>query len=295
MLCLRILEYSYSGKGTLPKTWIKTTRLRKKAKRMWVVQVGNGTNGVKNLFVERGKKKMESTAADSLVIVCFVEVSQSCREERPRGALLWRCVGWVGTRQGWGQTGLVTGSLCSLCTRQSGPHLAQTCMWITWWMQELTSPTVSAISLLLWGHRKPRRLQAFLYPQLSCALTCRVLLWVVTCRSEYRLDPAASYISGLGDILGDTCHLSQASSLSVSIAELCADVRNTHFHQLLLPPAPQRSAQALHTCEVTACSHTCSVTEELSDFILKHFCCISLQNSFLYDHQLLILFSACLF
>lgn len=68
MLCLRILECSYSGKGTLPKTWIKTTRLRKKVKRMWVVQVGNRMNGVKNLFVVRGKNEMVSAAADSLVI-----------------------------------------------------------------------------------------------------------------------------------------------------------------------------------------------------------------------------------
>lgn len=52
---------------------------------MWVVQVGNGEEGVKNLFVVRGKKKMIITAANSLVIVCFVEVSWSCREKGPRG------------------------------------------------------------------------------------------------------------------------------------------------------------------------------------------------------------------
>ena len=50
------------------------------------MQVGNREEGVKNLFVVRGKKKMEITAADSLVIVCFVEVSWSCREKGARGA-----------------------------------------------------------------------------------------------------------------------------------------------------------------------------------------------------------------
>lgn len=80
--------------GKAAKDLEKNTRLRKKAKRMWVVQVGNGEEGVKNLFVVRRKKKMEITAADSLVIVCFVEVSWSCREGA-RGAhrTFNRCVG----------------------------------------------------------------------------------------------------------------------------------------------------------------------------------------------------------
>lgn len=137
MLCLRILECSYSGKGTLPKTWIKTTRLRKKVERMWVVQVGNRMNGVKNLIAVRGKKKMVSTAADSLVIVCFVEVSQSCREKRPHGAhlIFQRSVGWLGTQQaglGTGRAGDWTGCLGSLWTRQSGPSLSTEWMRMTW-------------------------------------------------------------------------------------------------------------------------------------------------------------------
>lgn len=43
--------------GEAAKDLEKNTRLRKKAKRMWVVQVGNGGEGVKNLFVVRGKKE----------------------------------------------------------------------------------------------------------------------------------------------------------------------------------------------------------------------------------------------
>lgn len=91
---------------------------------MWVVQVGNEMNGVKNLFVVRGKEKMESTAADSLVMVCFVEVSQSCREKRPCGAHLTfqRQVGWVGTgRAGHWQPVLALDQAVR-------NHLAQMCM-----------------------------------------------------------------------------------------------------------------------------------------------------------------------
>lgn len=42
---------------------------------MWVVQVSHGEEGVKNLFVWRGNKKIEIAAADSLVIICFMGVS----------------------------------------------------------------------------------------------------------------------------------------------------------------------------------------------------------------------------
>lgn len=81
---MRILECAHSGKGKLPETWRgkkkKSTGLRKKAKRMWVVQVGNGEEGVKNLFVLGRSKKMEVAAADSLII-CFIEVSWSWEEK----------------------------------------------------------------------------------------------------------------------------------------------------------------------------------------------------------------------
>lgn len=96
---------------------------------MWVVQVGNGTNGVKNLFVVRGKKKMESTAADSLVIVCFVEVSQSCREKRPCGAHLTfqRGVGWMGMQ--WAGLGAGrAGDRQPVLTGNQGPPIAQICI-----------------------------------------------------------------------------------------------------------------------------------------------------------------------
>jgi len=43
--------------GKAAKEPEKKTRLRKKAKRMWAAQVGNGEEGVKNLFLVRGKKR----------------------------------------------------------------------------------------------------------------------------------------------------------------------------------------------------------------------------------------------
>lgn len=82
-------------------------------------------NGVKNLIAVRGKKKMVSTAADSLVIVCFVEVSQSCREKRPHGAHLTfqRSVGWLGTQQAGLGTGLA--AWARFGPGSQDPHLAQ--------------------------------------------------------------------------------------------------------------------------------------------------------------------------
>lgn len=74
--------------GNTAENLDKNHQAEEESLKLWVVQVGKGTNGVKNLFVVKGKKKTESTAADSLVIVCFVEVSQSCREKRPPGAHL---------------------------------------------------------------------------------------------------------------------------------------------------------------------------------------------------------------
>lgn len=47
---------------------------------MWVAQVSHGEEGVKNLFVWRGSKKIEIAAADSLVIICFTGVSWSCEK-----------------------------------------------------------------------------------------------------------------------------------------------------------------------------------------------------------------------
>lgn len=41
---------------------------------------------VQKIFVVREKKKMEITAADSLVIICFVEVIWSFREKGACGA-----------------------------------------------------------------------------------------------------------------------------------------------------------------------------------------------------------------
>lgn len=114
------------------------------------MQVGNEMNGVKNLFVVRGKKKMESTAADSLVMVCFEEVSQSCREKRPRGARVTfqRCVGWVGTEQAAGHrqgralaacAGFGPGSQESLGTDVHVNYLVNSAV---------TFQTASAVSLL---------------------------------------------------------------------------------------------------------------------------------------------------
>lgn len=47
---------------------------------MWVAQVSHGDEGVKNLFVWRGNKKIEIAAADNLLIICFTGVSWSCEK-----------------------------------------------------------------------------------------------------------------------------------------------------------------------------------------------------------------------
>lgn len=53
---------------------------------MWVVQVGNREEGVKNLSVVQAKKKMEITAADSPVIVCGVESAGAAGAGEAAGA-----------------------------------------------------------------------------------------------------------------------------------------------------------------------------------------------------------------
>lgn len=77
--------------GKAAKVLEKKTKLRKKAKGMWVVQVSNREEGVKNLSVVQAKNEMEITAADSVSLsACGVGWSG-----RGRGGS--RCQRW-GTR-----------------------------------------------------------------------------------------------------------------------------------------------------------------------------------------------------
>lgn len=210
--------------------------------------------------------------------------------------------GWGHSKQGWGQAGLGTGRaggtagragswtgcLGSLWTRQSGPSLSTECMRMTWWFRGSFADCLSDL-LLLQGYGKPRRLQPSLQPELSCGLDCRCcsalspVVWA---------SPASSCLFCYG--VGDTCHFSQATLPFSVHSQSCVQMSGTNISTSSSPLLP--TALSRHcTHEVTACSQTHSGTEEPSDFSLKCSCCISLQISFLYDHQLLFLLSACLF
>lgn len=247
------------------------------------MQVGMQVNGVKNLFVVRGKKKMESTAADSLIIVCFVEVSQSCRQKRHHGAhvTFQRQVGWVGTGRA------LAACACFGAGSQESPG---TDVHVNYLVNSAgTFQSVSAVSLLLWGCLEaadPPVARTELWPELQgAALQCH-----------------------LGVSAGSSCLLHQwhgghmppqsghFAFLSVLIARAVCRCQEQTF-----PSAPSPSCSTLippgiaHTWGYCLLPHPLSNSEELSDSRLKQFCCISLQISFLYGHQLLILFSACLF
>lgn len=108
------------GREHCQRPGIKTTRLRKKAKRMWVVQVGNREEGVKNLFVVRGTENMEITAADGPVILCSVEVSW--REKGLMEHIAASGMGADGSLRCWGQA--ASAAWGELCTRDAQQHRA---------------------------------------------------------------------------------------------------------------------------------------------------------------------------
>lgn len=88
---------------------------------------------------------MESTAADSLIIVCFVEVSQSCREKRHHGAhvTFQGQMGWVGTGRA------LAACACFGAGSQESPG---TDVHVNYLVNSAgTFQSVSAMSLLLWG------------------------------------------------------------------------------------------------------------------------------------------------
>lgn len=167
---------------------------------------------------------MGSTAADSLVIICFVEDSQSCGEKRPRGAPLT----FQRQGQGWGQAGQGTGNLCSPETRQSA--ITQHRVHVNYLVNSgVTFQSVSAMSLLLRGYPGAADLPAArteLRPELLCGLLSLV---------EWHLwDPAAS----LTTVAWGT--------LATSVWPLCLSVfiarAVCRCQQQTIPPAPSPPA-----------------------------------------------------
>lgn len=155
--------------------------------------------------------------------------------------------GRAGGRQGWGQA--------ACAHRQSGASHS-TDMHLNYSVNSrVTSQSVSAICLTA----------ALRVPQAQEAADLRLARTTVVsisgcCSGLPLVGVSVSWIQlPLTSMVWGTLATSvRPLCLSVFIARaLC---RSSHFHQLLLSPAPCWSDRALHTREVTACSHTRSVT-----------------------------------
>lgn len=190
----------------------------------------------------------------------------------------------------WGQAGLGAGSLCSQAVGVSLSVDVHVNYLVS---SRVTFQSVSAIYLTA------ALLVAQAQEVADLRLARTTVVWISGCCSGLPLvGVSVSWIQlPLTSVAWGTLATSvRPLCLSVFIARaLCRCQEHT------FPPAPPLSCSALirpgaaHAWGYCLLPHPLSTSEGQSDFSLKHFYYISLQISFLYDHQLLILFSACLF
>lgn len=169
---------------------------------MWVVQVCNRINGVKNLLCgERKKENGEYSCWQSCHhLLCGSQPELQGEEASWSTSHLPEACGMAGDRQGWGLA-----AWAHFGPGSQGSHLVQrACEWLGEFRGNFQ--TVSAISCCSEGAESPRGCnpsfsQSWAVPWIAGAvLHCH--LW-----GECHLHPAASYISGMGD----SCHLSLAA------------------------------------------------------------------------------------